>query len=121
MLAAACSGDATGACLVVWAVSEAGESALDTAIRRGWLRSSSGSPDLPRILHTAHGIASALDFLHANRLVYGELSGASVALCTGTGTGISTSCGGARQYAAKLRSSLHSACRAARAAANRGM
>ena len=122
-----CSSDAAGGDLVVWAVSEASDSPLDTAIRRGWLHCAGAEagarcPNLPCILHTAHDIATALHFFHTNGLVYGELSGASVALCTGTSIGTTVSGGGsARPFAAKLRSSLHQACRAANAAANRGM
>ncbi len=110
--------------LEVWAVTELGFCTLEGALRRGWLHfdgSEDGPsaedaegearrPRLRRILNVAHDIASGLQFMHSKGLVHGELSGASVAVCSGP-----------RGYSAKLGSALHQATRAACAAERRGM
>lgn len=109
--------------LEVWAVSELGYCTLEGAIRRGWLHFYSAGegagkeasaecqrPRLRRILHVAHDIAAGLQFMHSKGLVQGELSGASVMVCSGP-----------RGYKAKLGSALHQATRTASASEHRGM
>lgn len=91
--------------LLVWTVSERSDlGSLDAALRLARLQRQ--PPRLPAILHTAHEVASGLHHLHTHHLAHGQLSSASVLLCSAPDD--------ARGFAAKISSTSYLACQAAR-------